>query len=187
MRPPKGGPIGANGDEQEGVGAGRGAGACAEWAAAVGGRGSAAPAELSADEAVMEALPGGRGGRAEAPQRGAAFAPSVRGEVPREGVGAGAREVRRAGGRAFRSDASRRALGFGGRAAGRCRDVAAVDAGRRVVEPGAKATAASARALRAWIERYGVPMRVYVDWKNLYKRLANSQERLRGEEPITQS
>src|SRR5947209_9527850 len=146
MRPPKGGPIGANGDEQEGVGAGRGAGACAEWAAAVGGRGSAAPAELSADEAVMEALPGGRGGRAEAPQRGAAFAPSVRGEVPREGVGAGAREVRRAGGRAFRSDASRRALGFGGRAAGRCRDVAAVDAGRRVVEPGAKATAASAKA-----------------------------------------
>src|SRR3989449_232386 len=45
---------------------------------------------------------------------------------------------------------------------------------------------AAAGALRAWIERYGVPMRLYVDWKNLYKRLANSQERLRGEEPITQ-
>ncbi len=29
-------------------------------------------------------------------------------------------------------------------------------------------------------------MRLYVDWKNLYKRPANSQERLRGEEPITQ-
>src|SRR2546427_10392434 len=136
MRPPKGGPIGANGDEQEVLGAGRSAGACAEWAAAVGGRGSAAPAELSADEAVMEALTGGRGGRAEAPQRGAAFAPSVRGEVPREGVGAGAREVRRAGGRAFRSDASRRALGFGGRAAGKCRDVAAVGGGRRGVGGG---------------------------------------------------
>ncbi len=45
---------------------------------------------------------------------------------------------------------------------------------------------AAAGALQAWIERYGVPMRLYVDWKNLYKRGANAQERLRGEEPITQ-
>jgi len=45
---------------------------------------------------------------------------------------------------------------------------------------------AAAGALRAWIERYGVPLQLYVDWKNLYKRSANSQERLRGEEPITQ-
>ena len=45
---------------------------------------------------------------------------------------------------------------------------------------------AAAGALRAWIERYGVPQALYVDWKNLYKRGANSQERLRGEEPITQ-
>jgi len=29
-------------------------------------------------------------------------------------------------------------------------------------------------------------MRLYVDWKNLYERSANAQERLRGEEPITQ-
>lgn len=41
-------------------------------------------------------------------------------------------------------------------------------------------------ALRAWIERYGVPLALYVDWKNLYKRAANARERLRGEEPITQ-
>jgi len=45
---------------------------------------------------------------------------------------------------------------------------------------------AAAGALRAWIERYGVPLRLYVDWKNLYKRCATSKERLRGEEPITQ-
>ena len=45
---------------------------------------------------------------------------------------------------------------------------------------------AAAGALRAWIERYGVPQALYVDWKNLYKRSATSQERLRGEEPITQ-
>jgi hypothetical protein len=45
---------------------------------------------------------------------------------------------------------------------------------------------AAAGALRAWIERYGVPQSLYVDWKNLYKRGATAQERLRGEEPITQ-
>jgi hypothetical protein len=41
-------------------------------------------------------------------------------------------------------------------------------------------------ALRAWIERYGVPQSVYVDWKNLYKRPATVKEQLRGEEPVTQ-
>lgn len=40
--------------------------------------------------------------------------------------------------------------------------------------------------LRAWIERYGVPLSLYVDWKNLYKRAATPKERLRGEEPVTQ-
>ena len=45
---------------------------------------------------------------------------------------------------------------------------------------------AAAGALRAWVERYGVPQALYVDWKNLYRRAANAQERLRGEEPITQ-
>jgi hypothetical protein len=45
---------------------------------------------------------------------------------------------------------------------------------------------AAADALRAWMERYGVPLALYVDWKNLYKRPATPGERLRGEEPITQ-
>ena len=45
---------------------------------------------------------------------------------------------------------------------------------------------AVADALRAWIERYGVPLALYVDWKNLYKRVATAGERLRGEEPKTQ-
>jgi len=45
---------------------------------------------------------------------------------------------------------------------------------------------AAADALRAWIERYGVPLALYVDWKNLYQRGATPGERLRGEEPITQ-
>ena len=45
---------------------------------------------------------------------------------------------------------------------------------------------AVADGLRAWVESYGVPLALYVDWKNLYKRLATPRERLRGEEPITQ-
>ena len=45
---------------------------------------------------------------------------------------------------------------------------------------------AAADALRAWIEHYGVPRALYVDWKNLYKRTATPREQLRGEEPITQ-
>jgi hypothetical protein len=45
---------------------------------------------------------------------------------------------------------------------------------------------AVATALRAWIGRYGVPLALYVDWKNLYKRGATPREQLRGEEPITQ-
>ncbi len=45
---------------------------------------------------------------------------------------------------------------------------------------------AVADGLRAWIERYGVPLALYVDWKNLYKRPATPKERRRGEEPITQ-
>src|SRR5579863_5420870 len=45
---------------------------------------------------------------------------------------------------------------------------------------------AAAGVLRAWIERYGVPHLLYVDWKNLYQRGATPKERLRGEEPTTQ-
>ena len=45
---------------------------------------------------------------------------------------------------------------------------------------------AVADALRVWIELYGVPLALYVDWKNLYKRPATPKEQLRGEEPITQ-
>ena len=43
-----------------------------------------------------------------------------------------------------------------------------------------------ADALRGWIEQYGVPLALYVDWKNLYKRPATVKEQLRGEEPVTQ-
>jgi hypothetical protein len=44
----------------------------------------------------------------------------------------------------------------------------------------------AARVLRQWIERYGVPRALYTDWKNVYVRLPNAQERLRGETALTQ-
>jgi hypothetical protein len=40
-------------------------------------------------------------------------------------------------------------------------------------------TWAAAYLLRAWIERYGVTRALYTDWKNVYVRTANAQERLR--------
>jgi molybdenum-dependent DNA-binding transcriptional regulator ModE len=45
---------------------------------------------------------------------------------------------------------------------------------------------AAVGVLRGWIERYGVPQALYTDWKNVYVREPNAQEKLRGEEPVTQ-
>jgi hypothetical protein len=45
---------------------------------------------------------------------------------------------------------------------------------------------AAVGVLRAWIKRYGVPQALYTDWKNVYVREPNAQEKLRGEEPVTQ-
>ena len=40
--------------------------------------------------------------------------------------------------------------------------------------------------LRAWIERYGIPRALYTDWKNVYVRRPNQEERATGGEPLTQ-
>ena len=45
---------------------------------------------------------------------------------------------------------------------------------------------AAAGVLRAWIERYGVPLALYTDWKNVYVREPNAQERMTGTVPRTQ-
>ncbi len=47
-------------------------------------------------------------------------------------------------------------------------------------------TWAAAAVLRRWIERYGVPWALYTDWKNVYVRPPNAQERMRGEPAVTQ-
>jgi transposase len=45
---------------------------------------------------------------------------------------------------------------------------------------------AAVGVLRAWIERYGIPQALYTDWKNVYVRLPNAEERDTGVEPLTQ-
>jgi hypothetical protein len=45
---------------------------------------------------------------------------------------------------------------------------------------------AAANTLRNWIDKYGVPQALHVDWKNACKREPTSREQLRGEEPMTQ-
>src|ERR1019366_9437036 len=45
---------------------------------------------------------------------------------------------------------------------------------------------AAAGVLRRWIECYGVPQALYTDWKNVYVRPPNAEERERGEPAVTQ-
>ncbi len=45
---------------------------------------------------------------------------------------------------------------------------------------------AAVDVLRAWIEKYGVPHLLYTDWKNVYLRPATAEERVSGQEALTQ-
>jgi transposase len=45
---------------------------------------------------------------------------------------------------------------------------------------------AAAGVLRRWIERRGVPLALYTDWKNVYVRAATELERAAGTVPLTQ-
>jgi len=44
----------------------------------------------------------------------------------------------------------------------------------------------AARVLRLWVEKHGVPVALYVDWKGVYVKEASEQQLLRGEVPKTQ-
>jgi transposase len=45
---------------------------------------------------------------------------------------------------------------------------------------------AAAGVLRQWIDKYGVPLALYTDWKNVYVREPTDKELLGGEVPVTQ-
>jgi hypothetical protein len=45
---------------------------------------------------------------------------------------------------------------------------------------------AAVRVLRQWIDKYGVPLALYTDWKNVYVREPTEKEQLHGKVPVTQ-
>lgn len=45
---------------------------------------------------------------------------------------------------------------------------------------------AAVAVLRGWIEQFGIPRALYTDWKNVYVRRPNAEERETGAEPLTQ-
>ena len=45
---------------------------------------------------------------------------------------------------------------------------------------------AAVGVLRVWIRKYGIPLALYTDWKNVYVREPSSKEELRGIVPVTQ-
>jgi hypothetical protein len=45
---------------------------------------------------------------------------------------------------------------------------------------------AAVEILRLWMTRYGIPRALYTDWKNVYVRRPNQEERASGAEPLTQ-
>ena len=44
----------------------------------------------------------------------------------------------------------------------------------------------AAGVLRAWVKKYGVPVALYTDWKNVYVREASRKEQMQGVVPVTQ-
>jgi hypothetical protein len=45
---------------------------------------------------------------------------------------------------------------------------------------------AAAGLLRAWVKKYGIPVALYTDWKNVYVREASTKEQLQGVVRVTQ-
>lgn len=45
---------------------------------------------------------------------------------------------------------------------------------------------AAVQVLRQWIQKYGVPLALYTDWKNVYAREPTEKELLHGKVPVTQ-
>lgn len=59
--------------------------------------------------------------------------------------------------------------------------------GRSLGRFGAQETIwAAVEILRAWMARFGIPRALYTDWKNVYVRHPNQEERETGAEPLTQ-
>ena len=58
--------------------------------------------------------------------------------------------------------------------------------GDDAVPIGGRGEGLAADVLRAWVEKYGVPRALYVDWKNVYQRVPTEKEKERDERPMSQ-
>src|SRR5208282_5659081 len=141
LKASKGGRIEEDGDERAGTEAGGGAFASSRSRVEFGASGGADGGELSAGEAIVEALPRARGKGIGAWERGAGIEPSEAEAITAASAGAAAEEVWRRGGGALWADA-----GGGRRDRTGSRNAAGLDAGGGVVEPGPAAARASAAA-----------------------------------------
>src|ERR1700730_10160215 len=148
-------PDGENRDEPAGTASDRSTFASEEKRAEGAGCRQYDAGELPAREAVVEAVSGGRGPRAETWQCGTCQRAGKAGEVSSAGAAAGAGEIRGRRGRAIWADVSSRAFGKRRRAADRRGDAAAMDAGGRVVEEATQAETVSPAA-RATTALWGV-------------------------------
>src|SRR5450759_2630758 len=136
-------PDGENWDEPKGTASGGSAGASEKQRAEGSGCGEPGGGELPAGEAVVEAVSGRRGQRAEASRCGTCECASQTGEISPTGAEAGAREVWSRRGRAVWADSGGRKFGERRRDADRCGDAAAMDAVGRAVEPTTQAKTVS--------------------------------------------
>src|SRR5216683_3297679 len=139
-------PDGENWDEPEGRATSGSIGAGEKQRVEGGGCGEPGGGKLPAGEAVVEEVSGARGQRVEASQCGASESASQASEISPAGDEVGAGEVRGRRGRAVWANAGGRTFGERGRDADGRGNVAAVDAGGRVVEPATQAEAVSAAA-----------------------------------------
>src|ERR1700676_3213256 len=142
-------PDGENRDEPEGTATCGSAGAGEKQGVEGGGCGEPDGGELPAGEAVVEAVSGARGQRAEASQCGTGERASQAGEISAAGAAVGAGEIWGRRGRAIWADAGGGTFGPRRRAADGRGDVAWVDVGGRIVEAATKAETVSSAARAA--------------------------------------
>src|SRR5208283_3780566 len=137
-RTSRGGPVEEDSDEHEGTSARRGIGTGKESDTSTDRCGEDTGVELPADEETLETISRRRSERSAAPQCGERIEQREDGSVPAKDFAADPDEVLGNGTEAIWPDAGRGALSGRGWAESGRRDVAALDAGGRIMEPHAE-------------------------------------------------
>src|SRR5271170_5105833 len=137
-----GGQIGKDRNEQQGITTSRSLGTSRKRRTETRQRRGDDGGELSAEQALGQALWRRGNARAEARERGAGVEPQEAKEISRASDAVGGEEVFRGGRRAVRADVSGGTPGERRSGGSECADPTALDVGRRVVESGTEAALA---------------------------------------------